>query len=782
VSLQQRLKQIPSSPPDSAQGLRQNHGLCFGPRSWAVAGLMLLSAMLPGPALAEWQAEEPEPWRLCPAWPPEPSSETQGPPPGPDTPVEIDADELDSQLDEASLFRGDVQLRQGSRHLSADEMRYWPQTNQVSLSGSVQYQQSNLEFSGEQAEYDLDQDRGDFTQAGFRLLDRHARGEAQTLSRPDADTTLLEELMYTTCPEGSRDWEMHAREMELRHDEGQGVARHMRLDFKRVPFFYTPWISFPIDERRKTGFLFPDFGRSSRHGTEFAQPWYWNIAPNADALLTPHYRSERGSQLYTTTRYLTQSSEGDLTVDYLPNDRIFGDDRYYYRYRQRADLPANWRITANVQQASDSDYFLDLDSGSGARSRTHLPQTVNISQRSDWYQFNSRFRIFQTIDDEIEDSRLPYRELPDMRLNSDLPIGRTPLHAELHNRFTRFERADSVEADRLHLFPRLSARFGTPGWFVEPALGAQYTRHDLSHASLNEAGDRVTFSPGDSLTLSHSTPIFSLDSGLILERPFAGSSRLVQTLEPRAFYLNVPADPSQNLIPRFDTREMDFTFASLFMEDRFVGPDRLGDANQLGLAVTSRLLDRESGRSLLSGSLGQIRYFDDREVQLGTSPTVEQPRSELAAELQVSPSDSLSARTTMLWDPEDRQTTRSAIQFQYRPEPRTVLNLGYRNRRDRLDQADVSFAWPLTDRVRFFGRWNHSLEDDETLDRFAGLEYESCCWAVRFTSRRHIFNRDGDVDRSFMIQLELKGMGGVGQTVDSFLEEEIMGYGYREHD
>nr|WP_301288391.1 LPS-assembly protein LptD [Natronospira proteinivora] len=777
--MQQRLKKI-SGP----QGLTTSGTLAGSGAPTTVALLLmpLLLLLLPPTAMAQLEPEEPQPWRLCPAWPPERPSETVGPPPDPDTPIEVLADYQESIVDDFSLFRGDVHLSQGTRHLKADEMLYRSRDNQVSLFGDVSFMQNDLAFTGTEASFDLTEDRGEFQQAGFRLLDRHARGEAQTLNRPDGETTLLEDLMYTTCPEDNRDWEMHARELRLHHDQGRGVARHMRLDFKRVPFFYTPWLSFPIDDRRKTGFLFPDFGRSSRHGTEFALPWYWNIAPNFDTLLTPHYRSERGTQLYTETRYLTQRNEGQLNLDYHPNDRIYGDDRYYYNYRHETQFPRSWQLNANIQRASDPDYFLDLDSGPGARSRTYLPQTVTLSQNTDWYRFSSRFRMFQTIDDEIEQADLPYREMPDLQLNSDLPIGQSPFHAELRNRFTRFERADAIEADRLHLHPRVSARFGPPGWFVQPSLGAQYTQHDLKHAALNEDEDSVVFTPGESLSLSRSTPVFSLDSGLVMERPFAGSDRLVQTLEPRLFYLNVPADAEQNLLPRFDTREMDFTFASLFMEDRFVGPDRLGDANQLGVAVTSRILDRASGRNLLSGSLGQIRYFDDREVQLGNDQVVDQPRSELAGELQLSPTESLSARTTVLWDPEDRQTTRSAIQFQYRPEPRQVVNIGYRNRRDRLDQVDVSFAWPVTDRIRFFGRWNHSLQDDETLDRFAGLEYESCCWALRFTSRRHIYNRDGDVDRSFMIQLELKGMGGVGQTVDSFLEEEVMGYGYREYD
>jgi LPS-assembly protein len=737
--------------------------------------------LIAGPLLA-LEPEQPQPWRLCPTWPPERPPETVGPAPTADTPVDIEADEMEGVAEESFIYRGDVILRQGTRRLRADELLYFPDTQQAQVRGDVEFIQNDLSFTGNEASFDLDNDSGVFDQAGFRLLDRHARGEAKRLTRLDEDTTLLEDLLYTTCPDDSRDWALNARRMRLDHEAGRGTASHMWLEFKRVPFFYSPWMSFPLDDRRKTGLLFPDFGRSGLHGTELSLPWYWNIAPNMDATLTPYYRSYRGTQLYTETRYLTRSTSGRLQADYHPDDRIFGDDRYYLSYRQSTRLPARWRLNVNLQQVSDTDYFIDLDDSPGARTRTHLPQSLTISQNTDWYRFQSRFRIFQTIDDELDESRLPYRELPDMRLNSNLPLGQSGLHAELANRFTRFERADSIDANRLHLHPRLTGRFGTPGWFLQPSLGAQYTRYDLS----NPTGETLSsgtadIGPGQNLTLTRSAPIFSLDSGLVLERPFANSVNLRQTLEPRLFYLYVPYR-DQSDFPRFDTREMDFTFASLFMEDRFIGPDRLGDANQVGMALTSRILDSRSGRSLVSGSLGQIHHFDDRQVQLRADEPVTRLRSELVGELQVAPSEAFSARTTVLWDPEDRQTQRSAIQFQYRPEPRKVVNLGYRNRRDRLDQADVSFAWPLTDRIRVFGRWNHSLQDDETLDRFAGLEYESCCWAIRLTSRRHVYNRDGDVDRSFMIQLELKGLGGVGQAVDEFLGEGIMGYGYRDYD
>lgn len=746
--------------------------------------LTLLAMLLTGAATAQTGASErPEPWRMCPNWPPPTSENRNQALPDKNTPVDILSNHMHGERGEPSRFQGDVRLNQGSRRMRAEELMFWPGESRARLSGDVSFLQTDLALFGETATYDLDADRGEFIDGEFRLIDRHARGNANRIQRQGRERTLLEDMMYTTCPVGSRAWELHAAEMDMDHEAGIGVARHMRLDFMRVPIFYTPWLSFPLDDRRMTGFLFPDIGSSSRNGTEIMLPWYWNIAPNLDMTLIPHYRGKRGTQLGVETRFLTGSTEGTLLTEYLPDDDKYGDDRYYVSYKQSTTLPARFQLNTNIQEVSDPDYFIDLGGGPGARTQTHLPQSLTLSQNTEWYRFQSRFRVFQTIDDELDDSRLPYRELPDMQLDSTLPFGDSPLFLELGNRYTRFRRADSIEADRLHLHPRLTARFGTPGWFIQPSVGAQYTRFEMDNAALDPAGENLVYSAGDTRTATRSAPVYSLDAGMIFERPFANSNHLIQTLEPRLFYLRVPYR-DQSLLPRFDTREIDFTFASLFMEDRFIGPDRLGDANRLAVALSSSILDTRSGQSLVTGSLGQIRHFEDRRVQLAGGPADPEiaERSELVGELQLTPNESFTARTTLLWDPEDRQTTRSAIQFQYRPEPRKVFNIGYRNRRDRLDQADVSFAWPVTDRIRVFGRWNHSLRDDETLDRFGGLEYESCCWAIRFTTRRYVYNREGDVDRNFMIQLELKGLGGVGNPVDELFRDGIMGYGYRDYE
>ena len=725
--------------------------------------------------------EEPDPWRLCPDWPPQRPAEVDGPPPDEDTPVDIRAWNLAAESDLWSLFQGDVHLDQGSRHVWADQLLYLPAQNRAAASGNVRMLQADTDFTGEHAWFDLGADRGQLDGAGYHLLDRHARGSAERVDRRSPQTTDLSGLTFTTCAKDSNDWLLSADSLELDHEQGRGTARNVAMRIKDVPVMYVPWMSFPIDDSRKTGLLFPDIGRSSRQGYELALPWYWNIAPNQDATITPHHRTKRGTQLRTEYRYKTHHTEGQLQAEYQPNDRIFGDDRHYTRYRQSSDLPRDWDLGINLQRASDEDYFLDLSDSPGASRERELTQSISLSRSDDWYRFRTRARAFQILEPDLPPERESYRELPITSLDVSLPMGPTDWFYDSHNQVAHFTRDESLDAVRTHTEHWATRRYGTPGWYVQPRVGYQYTDYRLRDAALDPDGEAPAFfEEGASARLDRSAPVFSLDSGLTLERPFAGNGNLVQTLEPRLFYLYVPSR-DQTDIPDFDTREMDFNFASMFMEDRFIGPDRLGDANRVAGALTSRILDRDDGRTLLSGSLGQIRHFADREVQLGGTDVDDQPRSELIGEIEASPTDALSSRITALWDPETRQTSRGAIQLQYRPQARKVFNFGYRNRRNGLDQADVSFAWPLTNRVRAFGRMSHSLRDDETLDRHAGLEYESCCWAFRFTNRRYVYDREGSVDRALMLQFEFRGLGGVGQPVQEFLGEGISGYDYREH-
>ena len=269
-------------------------------------------------------------------------------------------------------------------------------------------------------------------------------------------------------------------------------------------------------------------------------------------------------------------------------------------------------------------------------------------------------------------------------------------------------------------------------------------------------------------------PIASLDTGLVLERATNGGGR-VQTLEPRVLYVNIPFRDQQDL-PVFDTITPDINLVQLYRKNRFIGIDRIGDTEQLSIGVTSRLLDVSSGRELMTATIGQTRYFGDRRVTLPGVAASTLESSDYIAELRFLVWENINFDFGHQWRTGENGTTQSEARLQYRPANNKLLNLAYRFRRQSVEQGDLSWSWPVSKQWNFVGRYNFSFRDQEVLEQFFGLEYESCCWGLRLISRRHISTRDGTRDSSLGLQLVLKGMSSVGTAADRFLERGILGY------
>jgi LPS-assembly protein len=303
-----------------------------------------------------------------------------------------------------------------------------------------------------------------------------------------------------------------------------------------------------------------------------------------------------------------------------------------------------------------------------------------------------------------------------------------------------------------------------PGWFVVPEVAVQYTAYGLDHTE-----------PGQPDDPDRLLPIASLDTGLVLERTMDTADGHIQTLEPRILYVHIP-HRDQDDLPVFDTIVPDLNLVQLYRKNRFLGVDRIGDTDQLSLGITSRVLHGASGEQLVSATIGQALYLSSQGVQLPGQPVATSESSDYIAELSVLIFKHLNFDVGHQWGTGDNGTTQSEARLQYRPRPNRILNLAYRFRRDTLEQGDVSWSWPLTQRWNFVGRYNYSFRDDETLERFFGLEYESCCWGIRLVTRRHISTRDGTHDSSFGLQLVLKGMTSVGTAADQLLERGILGY------
>jgi LPS-assembly protein len=717
-------------------------------------------------------------WGMCPASPPTLTSQPDMPKVPADGGTHITADRMDAVREGQSVFSGKVQARSPEQAVAAEHMQYDARTGEADLSGSVHYESDGLQVEGSRGRVNMKGDTGSFDDAQFRLDSRHARGEAGHVEKDSASHTRLDDVVYTTCPQGNTDWLLEASQLDLEQDTGMGTGRDVWLTFMHVPLLYTPYISFPIDDRRKSGLLPPQIGNSTRNGFDLSVPYYFNIAPQLDDTFTPRYMSRRGLQLNNEFRYLTESTNGTLQLDYLKDDRLTGDTRYFGGYQQSTRLPADWQLGMSLQRVSDANYFIDFGDDLYAASRTALPSTLTLSQGGDYYSFRGLFQEFQTVDPSIPDASRPYRKLPELDFNSEVPLASDRLDFRLDAQAVNFQRDQRITGTRVDFKPRLELDLGTPGYYLKPALAVEATDYRLDNAAAGAASNGgPAYQDGAGYNLTRTAPIYSLDTGLVFERNANEDGSLIQTLEPRLYYLYVPYR-DQTDIPLFDTAGSDINMVQIFSDNRFTNPDRLGDANQVTGGLTTRFLDGATGRELFSAGLARVHYFADRRVTLhpGEAPAVA-TNSDWLAELHYAPTDSVSSTVDIQWDPVNRQTNKGTLEFGYNPEPGTAVNLGYRYRRDELQQSDVSFALPVNRHLRVVGRWNYSWLDEKPLETIAGLEYESCCWIARLVQRRYIVDRDGNTNRGIYFQLELKGLGNVGQNADEILTRGIIGYG-----
>ena len=730
----------------------------------AAAGAVAPTAGPTGQLPAARPAAVNERWRLCP-----PPLEAPFVPP---VTTAEDAERIRMSADAALSSGADIHTLQGDavvnyqdQQLQADTIIYDRNLGAVDARGNVRYRSPGLYINSERARLFPDEDRGSLHTIDYVLPESHGRGSAAAAHLVDRQRQHLEQASYTTCAPGNTDWVLAAGDVHLDQETGTGVARAAKLRLKGLPVLYTPYISFPIDERRKSGLLVPSFGQSGETGLDLSLPYYWNIAPHRDATLIPRYMSDRGVMLGAELRYLNRRSSGITNVEYLPGDDIFGNDRHAVSLQHNWTPMARLRTRLIVNDVSDSAYFEDFGTGLVQSSTTHLERSALATYNGDWWILEARLQDYQTIDPRIAPTSRPYRRLPQIRFDAT-PLQRFHgLQFALDTEFTEFDQDNRVTGARLDIQPRVSLPLNRAAWFMEPALSLRHTVYRLDDVGAGEPD-----SP------ERTTPVFSLDAGTFFDRTFNWKdSTYAQTLEPRLFYLYVPSK-DQDAIPVFDTAEYDFNFWQLFQENRFSGPDRMGDANQLALTLTTRILDPATGVQKFSASLGELFYFRDREVTLPGQSVETTSRSDVIGELGMELASGWNAGAGIIWDPHERTTRRSDFRVQYRAGRRQLVNLSYRFRDETLEQADFSILWPLGRSWHAIGRWNYALDSSETLEAIGGFGYESCCWAAQFVGRSYVNDEGADRNTGFYLQVELKGLTSSGRQVDRLLERGILDY------
>lgn len=696
-----------------------------------------------------------------------------------DSEVDVKADNAQLVEDGTSVFTGNVEVSRSGQQMKANRATYDQNSGDVSAQGDVVIRDSDIILNAEQGEWSLTDDKGSMIDAEYRLREMHARGEASHVHRQGQTKTKLKNATYTTCAQGDDAWLLEASKVNLDHSEAVGNAENVVVRLGGMPVFYTPYISFPLNDERKSGFLTPAVGNSDETGFDVSTPYYWNIAPDKDATLTPRYMSDRGLMLRGEFRYLSQKSEGTLDAAFLGSDDLknnsgnlnpnYDEDRKHFSWQDKTRLSSRWTTNLDYNYVSDDQYLEDFGSNLSLTSTTHLNRNFNVNYNDVNWNFVGRLQGFQTLTDASK----PYQRLPQLKLTGSFPDRMMGLTFGLTSEYVDFDHDDKVAGQRLHLAPSVSLPWRSAAAFITPRVELNHTRYDLD--------DNVPSNIDDDPT--RTLPITSVDSGLFFERELTfANSGYIQTLEPRAFYLYVP-HRSQDDLPDFDTSLKTFNMGQLFSYDRFSGVDRIGDANQLSLALTSRFIDQETGRENLRLTLGQIRYFRDRKVNLGETYNKSRSDSDMVAEVAASLAKEWSMRGEIQWNPHGNTSNMSAVTLRYRGDNGSLLNVAHRYRRDDiskakgLEQVDISARVPFNKEWSMVGRWYRSLKDSTTLESLAGIEYESCCWASRLVVRDYV-NDVSDDDRNLAIffQLELKGLGNFGQKTEALLERSILGY------
>ncbi len=781
------------------------------------------------------------------------------------TPMEIISDYSEIFDEEISSFMGNVDLRRADQHMMAGMATYDSVAETMDLQGHVLYSENGLALFSDTAFLKLADDKARLRNVLFISPEAPLRGRAKVAYRDSATFSYYKQANFTSCPPGNQDWIMHASRLKLNKKTGKGSAKHAWLEFKGIPFLYSPYLSFPLDNRRLTGFLTPSWDNTDRSGFGVHIPFYWNIAPNYDALFWARYFSKRGFAFGSLFRYLTETSEGSFEFELLPSDDLAGESRGGLfdnngnqvtladgtldqfattksfrgaaRFKNTTQFTNTLSSNMDLNYVSDPYYFDDLGNSLRISTASYLHSFANFSYNDQFgnkdeeqteVSFFTQVENYQNID--IRQTGSPYQRLPQVTLDIDRDFDFMPLSLELETEYVYFhkkniddffgielddfrspsiikaeqerinrgENVDPLVGQRFNIKPSISFPYETASFFITPKISVQHTQYWLTNRQADKP-DRI----------SRTLPIASLDTGLFFEREFGDQdSGYIHTIEPRLFYVYIPFK-DQNDIPLFDTGEFDFTGSQLFRENRFSGSDRIQDTNQLTYALTSRLLESDSGRELLNFTVGQIVYFQDRKVTLTENDDPEtNTLSNLVVGLSGRITDHLTFSSGAQWNPDTGDFDRYQAALRYRGPDRQLLNIGYRFRRSEflidkntgfvsrdsitnkelfrkkgIDQFDVSFLWPVYEGWSVIGRWQYSFLDKVTLDSFLGIELDNCCWRFRILGRYFVSNLDSNTvsdniepETAIFFQFELKGLSSFGEDLDIFLERQINGY------
>ncbi len=686
-----------------------------------------------------------------------------------------------------------------------------------------------------------------------KITQLSAWGEAKEFSQTRPKIYDFANVTYTTCPPEAPIWQVKAEKLNLNKITGRGTARNARLYVKNIPIFYSPYLNFPIDSRRQTGFLTPTFSGASREGFSVGFPFYWNLAPNYDTTLTPIYSAKRKFMITDLFRYLTPRSFGDVRTGLVPNDPEFrrfqktqqanfenspspivqanlnrlenaSTTRYAFAWQNNFTPNEHWTTSIDYSRVSDDYYLRDFYTNLNEVTQNQLLQQAEANYRGENWTFSTRLQGYQTLHpvDKITTFQNQYIRLPQLRLEGDYPDQAFGLEYTIINDLTHFdiqhmpgENDKFPIGNRFYIQPGVNLPLNWTYFYFNPRLQFSFTHYELGHVMNQRQKD-----------INRGLPIFDIHSGFYFDRNILFCNHgYRQTLEPQFYYTYVPFR-GQNNIPLFDTALNTLTYDQLFTYNRFTSIDRIGDANQLSYGVTTRFIDNQSGIEKLRAGVGQILYFRNRVVTLcengqcdnapsckngscndnPQSPSNREPVSPLSGVLNYYLTPSWSLTSNSIWDPNYARFNNQTVGIQYRPDLKHIVNLNYSFVRlgntmiknintfdlkhskqkdlnsDNLTQTDLSFIWPIVRDWSAFGRWTQNWGSNQLQNLIYGLQYDGCCWAMRFVAGRTFTNLSNNnnhtpkYDTEFLLQVALKGLGASPSKADNLLTNSIPGY------
>jgi LPS-assembly protein len=681
------------------------------------------------------------------------------------------ADRLEGEGQKWVEAEGKVELRSRRQTILADWLHYDIPADEFWGKGNVVIRQGMDTISGPEAKFKRNDETGYFSKPEFRVGENNSRGDASMLTFLGPEKYEITDVRYTTCVAGNNDWYLTSADVEIDRTRLVGTAHDATLYFKSVPILYSPYLSFPLSNERKSGFLTPVYGSSNQRGFEVAIPYYLNLAPNYDATLLARPMSRRGFQLGGQFRYLFADSSGEADAAILPHDRITGTDRWALAWKHNQNFGGGFGGFVNAEKVSDNTYFADLSDRLALTSQTNLPRDYGVTYNKDPVSFLARMQSFQTLQDPNAPITPPYFRQPQVSMLIK-PVEWQGLDWGAIGDFTRFHQPALVpNGNRSILYPTVAWSRQGSYWFVTAQTGLHMTNYDLENPVTPPSNfNRVL-------------PISTIEGGLIFERDTEWLGRsFVQTLEPRLYYVQIPFR-NQSSYPNFDTALDDFTFSHIFTANRYLGWDRIGDANQLTVALSSRFLDPGTGEEKMRFAIGQQYYFEGQQVTLNEPPRTSNT-SDLLVAGEARLSDVWSAAGALQYQVSPKQTERLDLGARYQPASGQVLNVAYRYIREylnssgqvsQLKQIDLSGQAPFLDNWSVIGRWNYSLVDAKTLEGVIGFEYNGGCWVFRIAAQRLQTNTQ-QYSTSVFVQLELNGLARLGTNPGDVLRRSVPGY------